>query len=194
MTEENTKGCGGGSISPATTSRVNVTRAEVARLRLGRHERRILLLAAPIESEDGARIEPPGPGRAADEAHRRAIRRLYRAGLVHIAITYAQVPVVRHERAVYGVPGDAMPLVAVERNWTYRKRVVWLSPLGSAIVQCLRPQLESGHPIRWDRALPVIVAAEDTYQLQLDAVNRKEAENREKFRARMAAMMAAFSK
>jgi hypothetical protein len=124
--------------------------ANVAKLpRLGWHERRILLLA-PGPDEDSKVIDPPHPGRAADEVNRRAIRKLFNAGLLWISMTTVKMKMqTEYLRGGRWVPG--------ERD--YWKRQVRLTPLGQAVVRHLRQQLEVRLPIRWDRYRVALVAA-----------------------------------
>jgi hypothetical protein len=62
----------------------------LAQVRLGKHERRVLLRAASPQAQEGAVIAPPGPGRSADEAQRRALRRLQRLGLAKLVLASAR--------------------------------------------------------------------------------------------------------
>jgi hypothetical protein len=50
---------------------------------------RELLRAASPQAQEGAVIAPPGPGRSADEAQRRALRRLQRLGLAKLVLASA---------------------------------------------------------------------------------------------------------
>jgi hypothetical protein len=54
----------------------------LAGVRLGHHERRVLLEAASPDAEQGTVMMPPDTGRSPDEAQRRAMRRLHQLGLV----------------------------------------------------------------------------------------------------------------
>lgn len=110
---------------------------QLARVRLGKHERRILLEAAPPEREQGQRLAPPAPGRAADEAHRRAIRTLAQAGLVHVG------------RDEHKTETAAATWWRAAQMRTYWHRVTWLSPLGVSVITHYRTQLLEGRPIRW---------------------------------------------
>jgi hypothetical protein len=109
--------------------------------RLGCHERRILLEAPPPDGESKV-IDAPAPGRSADEANPRAIRKLWKAGLLWIG---NQMVKVMTEAKQWN--GWKRRYQNVERE--YHKRAVWLSPLGQAVVDRLRAALESGKPIRW---------------------------------------------
>jgi hypothetical protein len=123
----------------------------VARLpRLGKHERRVLLAAPPPEAGRQV-IPPPRPGRSADEAHRRAIGRLWEAGLLHRGWRDERV---KTAAVAFGGSGRWRH---VHRE--YAKRAVSLSPLGEAVVTRLRAELEAGRPIRWARHRDALVAA-----------------------------------
>jgi hypothetical protein len=96
-------------------------------LRLGAHERR-LLLAAPLPNAQPVHLKPLTNDRSGYEAHQRARRLLEGAGLLH-----------RYPAGHYGYP---------EAEGAILSR---LSPLGAAVVEVCRPELETGRRIRWDR-------------------------------------------
>jgi hypothetical protein len=101
--------------------RCQVAEGQVLELpRLGRNERRALLAAPPPDAEAQI-IAPAGPGRAADEANRRALRTLERAGLLALGWDRGR----------------------------FRKRTARRTWLGQAVVERLRTVLESGRRIRW---------------------------------------------
>lgn len=128
-------------------------------VRLGKNERRILL-ASPLSSKCGARDEvasptypadgliawPSGPGRAAEEAHRRAARKLERLALIELSKSPTD-------------PTDNRPpkwarLQALRsRYWMMGRRrlAARLTSLGEALVEAYRTELESGRPIRWEK-------------------------------------------
>jgi hypothetical protein len=108
---------------------------ELAGLRLGAHERR-LLLGAPLPHEQAAHLKPPADGRSAYEAHQRARRSLEKRGLLHW-----------YPAGHYGHP---------EADGSILSR---LSPLGAAVVEVCRAELESGRRIRWDRRRSAIEQA-----------------------------------
>ncbi len=110
--------------------------ATLAGLRLGRLERRGLLLAPPPSPDRGALLEPEGTGRAAIEAHLRALRKLRRAGL--ILVDWQQQTVEAPRRGSWRHMRVSTQRVAVQ-----------LSPLGAAVVGQVRAQLTNGTPIRW---------------------------------------------
>jgi hypothetical protein len=56
--------------------------AGLARVRLGQHQRRILLEAAPPDADRPATVRPEREGRSGEEAQRRALRCLQRVGLI----------------------------------------------------------------------------------------------------------------
>jgi len=131
----------------------------LAGLRLGKHERRILI-SAPPSSRVGYRagdrakmlepkiIYPDGPSRAAEEANRRALKKLEAAGLVELGRSYTweqrasdnqQMPQwfkTKQARSRYSMMGR-------------RYRTAQLTPLGELVVERCRDELESGKPIRW---------------------------------------------
>lgn len=116
--------------------------------RLGKHERRVLL-AAPPPDGDSVVVPPAGPGRAADEANRRAIRQSLGSGLLWVGW---QATEVETKGRAYSW-GRWRPVVR-----EYHKRAVWLSPLGQAVVNLARPELQSGRPIRWEKYRAAAVA------------------------------------
>jgi hypothetical protein len=128
-------------------------------VRLGRHERRILLKAPPTSKcgwrdnkpeptypADGKAIYPEADGRSAEEAHRRALRKLRRLGLVETSMGHT-------------LWTDEMPPEWVNRNqlrsrywlWGRPRTMTRLTPLGERMVEAYRTELESGRPIRWQR-------------------------------------------
>jgi len=117
--------------------------ARLEGVRLGKHEWRVLLVAAPPDAEAGAVIAPPTEGRAADEAQRRAIRRLATLGQAHVGharvSTASKVPF----PSSWGLGKDYVP------RRDYWHLAVWQSPLGAAVVGRLRVALETGQRIRW---------------------------------------------
>jgi len=125
-------------LLPCTSCRAAESDAKrLVGAKLGRRERAILMVAPG--PADGARerqpapvvIEGDGQGRAAQEANRRAIRALARLGLIETGRT---------------------------RVGRRARRGVRLAPLGGAVVQLLRGDLEAGRPIRWDRHLAEVAS------------------------------------
>jgi len=124
-------------------------------VRLGKHERRILLCAPP-GSKVGYRagrdaemlqpqiIYPDGPSRSDEEANRRALKKLEAAGLIELSRDYTwdkgQEP-----------PKWFKAKQARSRYWAMgrRYRSAMLSPLGELVVERCRDELENGKPIRW---------------------------------------------
>ena len=99
--------------------------SDLAGVRLGKHERRILV-EAPSPSRTSIPIGPAGSGRSASEAHRRALRKLDDVGLIdywHICTTSGK----------------------------YLGNKVRRTPLGQAVIDRYRNEIESGLPIRWPR-------------------------------------------
>jgi hypothetical protein len=114
---DDTKRCGGGTLPAPTPSDV----LEALRgTRLGKHERRLLLTVQSWQSFP-RRVEPPAPGRSADESHRRALRRLVALGLL-----------TRH--------GD---IVQTECGTRYATAVS-LTALGGAVREVCERELEAG--------------------------------------------------
>ncbi len=126
-------------------------------LRLGKHERRILLFAPP-GSKCGWRggegrptfpgwgkiIYPDGPSRAAEEANRRALRKLEHAGLVELS---REAPWAEDVKP----PPWFEAKQARSRYWAMGRqyRTAKLTPLGELVVERCRHELEAGKPIRW---------------------------------------------
>ncbi len=135
-------------------------------LRLGKHERRILLLAPP-GSKCGWRagegrptfpgwgkiIYPEGPSRAAEEANRRALRKLEHAGLVELS---REAPWAEDDKP----PPWFETKQARSRYWAAGRkcRTAKLTHLGEVVVQRCRHQLEGGKAIRWQKLLDGIAA------------------------------------
>ena len=115
------------------------------KVRLGKYERRALLLAAGYH-EDHPKVVPPRlRGRAADESNRRAIRKLGSVGL--LILRWRKVP--SKSRRKWGG----------REGCSYHKRAVWRTPLGDAVVKRLRDKLKTDSPIRWAGHIePIIVA------------------------------------
>jgi hypothetical protein len=134
-------------------------------VRLGRHERRILLFAPPGSKcgwrdgqgkptfpGDGAIVYPEGPSRAAEEANRRALRKLERAGLVDLSRNWSW--------AEDDKPPDWFRAKkARSRYWVMGRayRTARLTPLGESVVERCRHELETGKPIRWQKLLNGLV-------------------------------------
>ncbi len=182
------KRCKVDSADNDTASRVM---EQLRGLRLGAHERRILLLAAPPGAWHGARIDPPQPGRSADEAHRRAIRTLLKAGLVEVDTTRVQVETKATTPAewirVDGIP-RLCPGLPITR--TYLRRSVALSPLGAAVAAVVRPRLGSGNPIRWERHAAAIAGCLPQYEEEYAGYLRHVEEERRASDQRLAALTA----
>jgi hypothetical protein len=133
-------------------------------LRLGKHERRILLTAPP-GSKVGYRagrgnemhqpqiIYPDGPSRSDEEANRRALKKLEAAGLIELSRAYTwdkdQEP-----------PKWFNAKQARSRYWMMgrRYRSAALTPLGALVVERCRDELGNGKPIRWAKLIDVLAA------------------------------------
>ncbi len=118
-------------------------------LKLGRHERRVLLTA---NGELYENIYPEEPGRAAEEANRRALRKLERVGLVKLGRHYASMQ--RNKEN----PPPKWFHSGGRRYWMRGRtsRSAVLTPLGVAVVDRCRDELESGAAIRWSPLREVI--------------------------------------
>ena len=99
--------------------------SDLAGVRLGKHERRILL-DAPSPSRTAIPLVPAQPGRSASEAHRRALRKLDAVGLIDYW----------HRHQVSG---------------RYLGNEVRRTPFGQAVIDRYRNEMENGLPIRWPR-------------------------------------------
>jgi hypothetical protein len=130
--------------------------ADAARLpRLGKHERR-LLLGAPPPGEEARVIEPPGVGRSADEANRRAARKLWRRGLL---VAFNSPVKVEVQDMRLWIPYRRGLRQKMTRTVTVKKLAVTLSPLGAAVVRQLGDSIREGKPVRWARHRGAILAA-----------------------------------
>lgn len=108
-------------------------------VRLGKHERRILLLA-PGPGEELTVIDPEDAERATEESHRRAIRKLAGIGLLSLIKRMVNTSTRSNSK----------------RNG-YRTNAR-LSPLGQAVVNRVRTELTEGKPIRWHLHQDVLVS------------------------------------
>jgi len=130
-------------------------------LRLGKHERRILLFAPPGSKcgwRDGEGrptyhgagkiVYPAGPSRAAEESNRRALRKLDRAGLVELS---REAPWAEDDKP----PPWFETKRARSRYWAMGRqyRTAKLTPLGELVVERCRHELEAGKPIRWKKLM-----------------------------------------
>jgi hypothetical protein len=143
-------------------------------LRLGKHERRILL-GAPAGSKVGYKagegnemlqpkiMYPDGPSRSDEEANRRALKKLEHVGLIELSRSYA-------DRERWDDEGqDQWPKWfkvkrARSRYWMMgrRYRSAALTPLGELVVERCRDELENGKPIRWAKLIDCL--AQDVRQ------------------------------
>ena len=141
-----------------------------ASVRLGKHERRILLEAPPTSKcgwrgslqqptyrFSGLIVWPEGRGRSAEEAHRRALRKLVAAGLIATENTSATF--LDDEAAE--MPKWAKAERARSRYWMWgrKRQAVKLTPLGERVVETYRDELEAGRPIRWAKHIGALEAA-----------------------------------
>ena len=102
-------------------------------LRLGSHERRILLAAA-LPDHNHRVVPPHASGRSAAEAHRRAQRQLAKSGLLSL------------EQVIIG-------------NGSLRRKTgIRLTPLGQAVVERIGEDLEVGKSIRWQKYQSALIS------------------------------------
>jgi hypothetical protein len=133
-------------------------------LRLGKHERRILLSVPPgskcgwraggemLFPADGEIVYPEGPSHADEVSNRRALRKLEHAGLIDLSRRYVW--------SGEGSPPEWFKVKqARSRYWGMgrRYRSAMLTPLGELVVERFRHELEAGKAIRWRKALNDIV-------------------------------------
>jgi hypothetical protein len=111
--------------------------SSIKRVRLGRHERNILLHAPSADSREGAILDPSLKTHSDRETYLRAVRKLSRAGLVRTG----------QRRVAMRTLGRRRDGMTVERAYTHR--TMWLTPFGAQVVACYRRELEEGRPIRW---------------------------------------------
>jgi hypothetical protein len=132
-------------------------------VRLGKHERRILL-SAPPGSKVGYRagrrdemvqpkiIYPDGPSRSDEEANRRALKKLEADGLIELSRSYTWQQDAEDNKKMpkwfqakrYGGRYSSMGR---------RYRTAALTPLGELVVERCRDELENGKPIRWAKLI-----------------------------------------
>ncbi|WP_106766446.1 hypothetical protein [Paenibacillus faecalis] len=138
--------------------------SSLQKVRLGRLERRALQMA-PHEDEKGLVLEPVDRTRSADEANRRAIRKLNKHGLLYIGTTYVPYET-RNKNYIYSV---------IKRD--YRKRSIWITPLGRSVRNYFKDELETGRPIRWEKFIskkPDFVEYEEQLFDRLESTCRAE--------------------
>jgi len=154
--------------------------AALSGVRLGRHERRVLL-SAPGPEDKAVIIAPESDTRAADEALRRAIRKLGASGLVWLDKEPVEVRAQYHKRIeLEKVWGNRWGWETTRRA-TVRKRSVKLSPLGAAVVNLARADLEGGRPVRWSKYQADGLAATRRTPVELLEVFAPEAKKAESY-------------
>ncbi len=156
--------------------------ARMTGVRLGKHERRVLLNAPSWEGEAKV-IKPPAEGRAADEANRRAIRKLSRVGLIWIGWRVTKVATV--QTTVCWGSGEEKN---VKRE--YHKRAVWLTPLGEAAVERLRDDIAIGKSIRWTGHIAAMIAAARGRSAEMLVEFRAAVEPDQQYRRRLESLTA----
>jgi hypothetical protein len=116
-----------------------VAAQNLSRVRLGKHERNILVNAALPDDPRGAVIDPELSTHSERETNLRAVRKLSRAGLLRIGKTRVRVQ-------TSGLRADGQ---AITRS--YLMRTVWKTPFGVQIVRFYLDDLQNGRSIRWSR-------------------------------------------
>jgi hypothetical protein len=107
--------------------------------KLGKHERRLLVQAAP-PGGPASPIVPPGPSHTDQTATRRAVATLRKAGLIIVAPGTARITADDPEAAAY--------LRQIDRKYAVL-RFAWRTPFGEEIFKRYRSELESGARLRW---------------------------------------------
>ncbi len=142
------------SCLPCNECRLVETHAAgLSGVRLGKHERRLLLEASLLTGTQKVRVTPAVRNASLREAHRRAARKLVKAGLV---IAHSSKVEARSKRTTHYVYDREA------RRWRYSSvpepvtmnvevRTITLSPLGAALVGFVSDDLEAGSRIRWDK-------------------------------------------
>lgn len=156
----------------AADTTFNAVARALTGIRLGKHERRILLLSPSYEAGaalgGGAVIPASDTSRTTTEAHRRALRRLASADLIYAMREGVRHAVERPTRiplawvvADAGGPSGRMgptTIVRLASNQQYWHTAALLTPLGAAMVEVLRPDIEAGRGIRWSAHAGAIAA------------------------------------
>ena len=129
--------------------------AKLSGLRLGKHERRILLAAPPPDREPTV-VAAEGASRSASEVHRRAVRRLATAGLVDLRLKSVEI----ETKAVAWSWGNHYCRTPMDERVKrqFHCQAVVRTPLGQTIVQRLTSTLASGGVIRWAEHRATLVA------------------------------------
>jgi hypothetical protein len=132
-------------LLPCSRCRIGAAEAEKLSLRLGKHERRILLAATRPDARAPALVLPLAPSsvsgakepaRSAYEMNRHAMRNLERNGLILTS------------RPPRPLREGGRPRLAAQ-----------LTALGAALVDRLREELLTGRSIRWSRHRTALAAA-----------------------------------
>ena len=134
--------------------RVHGDVAKLPGLRLGKHERRILLAAPQPECELKV-VSAEGTNRSAAEAHRRAVRRLATAGLIDMRTKRVEIETKAVARSLENHFSRTLLDDRVKRG--FHCQAVVRTPLGQAIVSRLTSTLASGGVIRWAEHRPTLV-------------------------------------
>lgn len=119
---------------------------QLQRMRLGKHERNLLLYSPGPEAPSGAILDPELSTHSDRETYLRAVRKLSRAGLID-----AGRRLVRMETSGKRRDGSAV-------SRAYAHRTIRQTELGALVVQHYRREMETGRAIRWNRHTDMIRA------------------------------------
>ena len=119
---------------------------ELRRMRLGKHERNILLYAPRPDAQQGAILDPDLTTHAERETYLRAVRKLSRAGLIVSGRRFVR-------RETSGVRRDGQ---SVQR--AYAHRTLRLTELGASVVSHYQREMETGRAVRWAKHIDSIQA------------------------------------
>jgi hypothetical protein len=112
---------------------------ELRAKRLGAHERRVLLRAAPI-GRLAEPILPPGPSHSSQTATRRAVASLQTVGLIVVP---------NETRRLYRTHEDLVEVLELLNRDYAVLRYAFRTDLGEAVVQVFGDELENSGRIRW---------------------------------------------
>lgn len=115
-------------------------------MRLGCHERNLLLHSPEPDAPLGAILDPSLQSHSDRETYLRAVRKLARASLLSIDHLWQQ-------RETQGVRTDGR---AISRR--YRHQAVRMTSFGMAVRRVLHEPLASGSVIRWNQVVPLLLA------------------------------------
>ena len=116
------------------------------RIRLGKHERNILLYSPSPDAPSGAILDPDLSTHSDRETYLRAVRKLSRVGLLE-----AGRRLVRMETSGKRRDGSLV-------SRAYAHRTLRQTELGALVARYYRRDMETGRAIRWDRHMDAIRA------------------------------------